>query len=403
MREDQITNLYIRHALPRRPAGLFILYRIRAEPNLDDIDYMKRAIQLAEKGRGRTSPNPMVGTVIVKNGRIIAEGYHQEYGKKHAEIMAIDSASESVDGATLYCNLEPCTNDIPNKKTPPCSERIIKEKINRVVIASVDPNPYIKGKGIQKLKGKNIRVELGLLAEESRILNQKYFTFMRQGRPFVHLKIAQSLDGRIATNKGQSRWITNESALKKVHELRSEYDAILVGINTVVQDNPSLTVRHVKGRNPYRIILDNRLVIPPSAQIVTDRFKTHTIIFTSVPEENRAARQLTEEGIRIIHMSAGSSKYLDIAEVLKNLAEMNISSVLVEGGGEIFTSFLKANLFDKITFFISPMIIGTGIQSIGELGITSLAQAHRLGQVKIEIIDHQVMVEGFRDYQAIIG
>jgi diaminohydroxyphosphoribosylaminopyrimidine deaminase/5-amino-6-(5-phosphoribosylamino)uracil reductase len=373
------------------------------ELKLDDIDYMKRVIQLAEKARGRTSPNPMVGTVIVKNGRIIAEGFHQEYGKKHAEIMAIDSASEPVGGATLYCNLEPCTNDIPNKKTPPCSERIIKEKISRVVIASVDPNPYINGKGIQKLKENNIRVELGLLAEESRILNQKYFTFMRLGRPFIHLKIAQSLDGRIATNQGQSRWITNESALKKVHELRAEYDAILVGINTVIQDNPSLTVRRVKGRNPYRIILDDRLAIPQTAQVVTDRFKTHTIIFTSVPKENRTAQQLTKEGIRIIHMDTGLSKYLNVAEVVRTLAEMNISSLLVEGGGEIFTSFLKANLFDKITFFISPMIIGTGIQSIGDLGITSLAQAYRLEQVKIEIIDHQAMVEGFRDYQTIIG
>ncbi len=363
---------------------------------------MRRVMELAERGRGKTSPNPMVGTVIVKDGKVIGEGYHQEYGKKHAEISAIDSASESVEGATLYCNLEPCTNDIPNKKTPPCSERIIKEKITRVVIASLDPNPYINGRGIKKLQENKIRVDMGIMAEESRILNQKYFTFMRTGRPFIHLKIAQSLDGRIATSMGHSKWITNETALKKVHELRAEYDALLVGTNTVIQDNPSLTVRYVRGKNPYRIILDDQLVIPEKAVVLTDELRTKTIIFTSVAPKNPRAQQLSREGIKVIHLKSGQTKYLAIDEVMFRLGEMNISSVLVEGGGETFTSFLKANLFEKITFFISPMIIGTGIQSIGQLGISSLAQAYRLEHVKIDIIDSQAMVEGYRDYQSII-
>ena len=343
----------------------------------------------------------MVGTVIVKEGRIIGEGYHKKYGGKHAEIMAIDAATESVEGATLYCNLEPCTNNIPHKKTPPCTERIIKEKIRRVVIATADPNPYVNGGGIDLLRKSGIQVDIGTLKELAVQLNEKYFIFHKYKRPFIHLKIAQSLDGRIATSQGNSKWITNENALRLVHQLRSEHDAVLVGINTIMQDDPLLTVRNVPGRNPARIILDNDLLISVDAKILSVNEKLSTIIFTSKSKSDEKARLLSDRGIRVITVS-NSDRHLNLIEILEQLFQMGISSVMVEGGGEIFTSFIKQQLFDKITFFISPMLIGAGIQSIGNLGIESLDKAYRLENVKITILDKQAVMEGYRDYSSLI-
>lgn len=366
---------------------------------MDDTTYMKRALDLAKKGCGNTSPNPMVGTVIVKEGKIIGEGYHKKYGSKHAEIMAIDTASNPVAGATLYCNLEPCTADIPDKKTPPCSERIIKEKIQRVVIANLDPNPFVNGKGVELLRNHNIQVDTGILQEECSRLNEKYFTFQRVGRPFIHLKIAQSLDGRIATAAGKSKWITNENALNIVHQMRSEYDAILVGINTILQDNPSLNVRRVTGKNPYRIVLDDHLTIPLNANICKLKNPDKTIIFTSKPDQDKKFQQLNKIGIQVVSISSNKKKYLDLNSIMAYLTEIRISSILVEGGGEIFTSFIKNRLFDKVSFFIAPMMIGAGIQSIGDLGIESLEKAFRLQHVNIKIVDQQALVEGYRDLQ----
>ena len=369
---------------------------------MDDTFYMKRALALAEKGKGETSPNPMVGTVIVKEDQIIGEGYHKKYGGKHAEIMAIETASNSVEGATLFCNLEPCTADIPDKKTPPCSQRIIQEKIRRVVIANLDPNPYVNGQGVELLRSHHIQVDTGILQEECSRLNEKYFTFHCIGRPFIHLKIAQSLDGRIATAKGKSKWITNENALKIVHRMRAEYDAILVGINTIQQDNPSLNVRRVTGKNPYRIILDDHLTIPMNANIFNLKDPDKTIIFTFKPNHDVKFKKLNKMGIQVVSISSNGKKHLDLNIVLAYLTQLKISSVLVEGGGKVFTSFIKNRLFDKISFFIAPMMIGSGIQSIGDLGIDSLEEAFRLQNVKIEIIDQQAVVEGYRDFQQFV-
>jgi len=312
---------------------------------LDDIFYMKRALALAEKGKGNTSPNPMVGTVIVKGDQVIGEGYHQKYGEKHAEIMAIDTASTAVEGATLYCNLEPCTADIPEKKTPPCSQRIIKEKIQRVVIANLDPNPYVNGKGVDLLRSHHIRVDTGILQEECSRLNEKYFTFNRLGRPFIHLKIAQSLDGRIATAKGKSKWITNENALKIIHQMRAEYDALLVGINTILQDNPYLNVRRVTGKNPYRIILDDHLTIPVNANVLNLKDPDKTIIFTFKSNHNKKFKTLNKMGVQVVSISSNGKKYLDLNLIMAYLSQLKICSILVEGGGEVFTSFIKNQLF----------------------------------------------------------
>ena len=370
---------------------------------MKDEDYMGRAIELATKGKGHTSPNPLVGTVIVKNDRIIGEGYHKKFGEKHAEIMAIDTAREPVEGSTLFCNLEPCTNNIPNKKTPPCTDRIIREKIKRVVIATSDPNPYVNGDGIRRLQENNIQVDIGPLQDQAIQLNEKYFVYHKFKRPFIHLKIAQSLDGRIATTLGKSKWITNENAKNLVFRLRSENDAVLVGIKTVLQDDPLLTVRNIKGQNPVRIILDNELIIPPASHVLSLHNGQKTLIFAAQPHERSRIKTLEDLGAEVIIVDAQESKYLNLHEVLRQLYLRGISSVLVEGGSEVFTSFIKQKLFDKITFFISPMLIGTGIQSIGNLGIESLENAYRLENVTINIIDNQAVMEGYRDYQSIIG
>jgi diaminohydroxyphosphoribosylaminopyrimidine deaminase/5-amino-6-(5-phosphoribosylamino)uracil reductase len=369
---------------------------------LNEISYMEQVLRLAKRGRGYTSPNPMVGSLIVKNGHIIGQGYHRRFGEKHAEIMAIDNATESCEGGVLYCNLEPCTADIPNKKTPPCTDRIIQEKITKVIISTIDPNPYVNGRGITILRKNNIDVKVGLLAEKAISLNEKYFHFTKTGRPFVHLKIAQSLDGRIATYTGNSKWITNNNALRKVHQLRAEYDAILIGIKTVLQDNPSLTIRKARGNNPFRIILDNEFHIPEEATVISDNYSEKTIIFTGKVPNKEKMNQFRQRGITIISMDSNPTENLDLKKILEELAKRNITSLLVEGGGEIFTSFIKKKLYNKISVFTAPLIIGSGIQSIGDLGITSLSEAHQLEKVHIKKIDHQILLEGYRDLQSVI-
>jgi len=371
--------------------------------NMDagDAFFMKRALELAKNGTGHTSPNPMVGTVIVKDGKIIGEGFHQFYGGKHAEIVAIENASEAVEGATLYCNLEPCSHSLPEKKTPPCTLRIIKEKLGRVVIANRDPNPHVNGNGIQMLRDNGILVDIGTMEKEAAALNEKYYKFIRTGVPFVHLKIAQSLDGRIATTVGNSQWITNQNALERVHKLRSEYDAVLVGINTVIKDDPALTVRMVRGRNPYRIVLDDQLNIPDTAKLISDGLQNKTLILTVQPIDHPRARELSHKGVQVVSIVPDDEGRIDLTAALKHLADLRIESILVEGGGTVFTSFIRQKLFDKISFFIAPMIIGSGIESVGNLGIQAISDAYRLQHVSIEIIDRQAVVEGYREYEAI--
>ncbi len=365
---------------------------------MDDVFYMRQAIELARKGIGFTSPNPLVGSVIVRDGRIIGQGYHGRYGDKHAEVEAIENAGVPVEGATLYCNLEPCCHTIPEKKTPPCSLRLIREKIARVVIANRDPNPHVNGSGIDMLRQNGIEVEVGVLAEEAARINEPYFTYISAHRPFIHLKIAQSLDGRIATSTGNSRWITNSSALKRVHQMRARYDAVLVGIRTVLQDDPSLTVRLAEGRDPFRVVLDENLLIPDTAKLLSDDNRKRTIIFTAVEQKNPRIAELRERGLEIITVAQDSHGFLNLAEVVSRLAEIRITSVLVEGGGQIFTSFIQQQLFDKISFFTAPIIIGAGIDSVNDLGIRDLKDSLHLEEVAIETIDHQTLVEGYRDY-----
>ncbi len=369
--------------------------------NRDEL-YMKRALQLAQEGAGYTSPNPMVGAVIVKEGRIIGEGYHPRFGDKHAEVMAIENATESVEGATLYCNLEPCCNTIVGKKTPACSLRLIQENIRRVVIATLDPNPFMQGHGVQRLRQAGIEVTIGVLAEEATRLNESYFKFIQTGEPFVHLKIAQTLDGRIATRSGDSRWITDETARRMVHQWRATHDAVLVGIGTVLKDNPRLTVRHVEGRQPWRVVLDTHLRIPLEAHLVTDEWRERTIIFHSEAADPQKQQALQQRGVRLLTVPVTDSG-LSLDAVLQQLKSLNIAAVLVEGGQRVFTRWIAERRFDKLSVFIAPRIMGEGVAAIGDLGIDSVADTIPLQCVQWQAVGSQWLVQGYRDVHHIFG
>lgn len=336
---------------------------------MSDDTFMNRALHLARKGRGWVSPNPMVGCVIVKDGRIIGEGYHRRFGEGHAEVNAIESATESLAGAIFYVTLEPCSH---YGKTPPCVDRIIETGAARVVIGTADPNPLVSGRGIEKLQEHGIEIKVGVLEEECRDLNEVFFKFMSTGAPFVTVKYAQTLDGRIATATGHSKWISSEASRQYAHELRSIHDAIMVGKGTVINDDPDLTVRLVKGRNPTRVVVDSTLQIPEDARVLRNQEKAHTIIATTsrgAPEKND---RLTRKGIEVLITDTGEDGRVDLQKLLVELGRRNISSVLVEGGSEIITSLIAARIPDRLIAIMAPKIAGSGIEAIGDLGIAKM-------------------------------
>lgn len=317
--------------------------------------YINECINLAKKGAGFVSPNPLVGCIVVKNGKIIGKGYHKKYGDAHAEVNAINDAKKKghkLNGSTLYLNLEPCSHF---GKTPPCTDLIIKEKISKVVIGIKDPNPKVNGKGINKLKKAGINVEYGFLKKECEELNKFFIKNITRKIPYITLKIAQSIDGKIALDNFKSKYITGEESLKFVHKLRSEYDAVLIGKNTALLDNPSLSVRLTKGRNPLRIVIDKNSKLPGNLKIFTDKDSDKTIIISSPDKKN-----------------------IPLINILKTLHNLNISSVLIEGGANIFSQFIEKNLFDDIYFIVAPKIIGDGISAFRDFKITTLSNTKNL-------------------------
>jgi len=352
--------------------------------------YMRLALKLAQKGRGFVSPNPLVGALIVKDGQIIGRGYHQRYGDHHAEVNAFQDAGKNVAGATLYVTLEPCCH---KGKTPPCVDSILEHKIKRVIIGAVDSNPLVSCQGINYLQSKGIEVITGILEQECRKLNEVFFHYMETGLPFVTLKYAQTLDGRIATATGQSKWISSPAAIKFAHRLRAEHDAILVGSGTVLQDNPELTVRHVRGRNPLRVIVDSKLEIPLQAKILAVTAQAQTLIATTKKADDHQFKQFQDRGAEIITVAADKNGNVDLKKLLKILAAKNISSVLVEGGAKIITSILRNNLSNRLITIISPKILGEGISAVGDLHITSLASAKKLFIKKIKKIGSDIMID----------
>jgi diaminohydroxyphosphoribosylaminopyrimidine deaminase/5-amino-6-(5-phosphoribosylamino)uracil reductase len=342
---------------------------------LTDESYIKLALEIAKKGMGSVSPNPMVGCIVVKDSRIIGAGYHQRYGHSHAEVNAINNSSENVEGATLYINLEPCSHV---GKTRPCVDKIIEKKIKKVIIGTLDMNPLVSGKGVQKLIDNGIEVKVGVLANECVDLNRFFFKYITKKIPYITLKSAQTLDGKIADIHHHSKWISSGAARSYVHYLRSKYDAVLIGAGTVERDNPRLTVRLTEGRNPKRIVLDPMLCLSTSHKIFHSEKNVFVLALKESIKKVRKKNLLEKLGVKIIFVDKNAEKGINLELALKELAKNNIASILVEGGSKTFTSFIKENMFDEIRIFISPKLIGKGLPVIGELGINDIRKAIKL-------------------------
>ena len=292
---------------------------------------------------------------------MIGKGYHKKYGAAHAEVNAIKNATENVDGSTLYCNLEPCCHT--NKQTPPCVPLIIQKKIKRVVISNPDPNKEVNGKGVKQLRDAGIEVVTGILEDEGKDLNKFYFKYAQEKLPFITLKIAQSIDGKISKAKNKQTWLTGKESIKFVHKLRSEYDAVLVGAGTIRADNPLLNVRDIKGRNPVRVIIDGKLRIPLQSQILNPTDPENTWLFSSIWVDEKKVKRITDRRINVFSIGSSRQYFLNLKKILKVLAEHKITSLLVEGGANIFTQFLEQDLFDEIIILQAPKILGSGINT----------------------------------------
>jgi diaminohydroxyphosphoribosylaminopyrimidine deaminase/5-amino-6-(5-phosphoribosylamino)uracil reductase len=351
--------------------------------NTLDAQYMRQALGLARRGLGWVSPNPMVGAVIVKGGRVIARGYHRRYGGDHAEVDALKHAKEEVAGATLYVTLEPCRHW---GKTPPCTDAIIKAGIGRVVVGMLDPFPEMRGKSIALLKEKGIDCAVGVLEEDCRAVNEVYLKWVTAGLPYVTVKWAQTLDGKIAG--GGSRWISSPESLKLAHKLRATHDAILVGVNTVVKDDPRLTTRLVKGRSPVRVILDSRLRVPLDSKVLAEQDKAKTLMASTPAAPQKKLAALKKLGVEVLTVPPDSAGRVDIKALLKTLARRQISSVLVEGGAQTITSFLRQGLYDKAIAIIAPKIMGAG------LAITDVRRSLKLKVNKVYRSGEDIVVVG---------
>lgn len=356
-----------------------------------DTKFMKRALNLAKKANWQTSPNPMVGAVIVKDGKIISEGYHKKAGLPHAEAEAIMHAKESLKNSTLYVNLEPCCHK--DKKTPPCTEAIINSGISRVVIAMKDPNPKVSGKGIEILQSHGIEVNEGILEEEAKKLNEFYIKYITTKKPFVILKIAMTLDGKIATPEGDSKWITSDKSRKFVHVLRSRVDALLSAYGTVLKDNPKFTSRIKKGRDPIRVIIDPELKIPLSYYVYNPPPKTISIVNKNKLSNDKITRIL-ERGVELLNFS---SEKVDLKWLMEELGRREITSLLIEGGASLNSYALWSGIVDKIMVFVAPKIIG-GINSypcVGGSIYKSLPEAFKINKIRVRRIQEDLLIEGY--------
>lgn len=357
---------------------------------------MRQALSLAEKARGFTSPNPMVGALLVKGSKIIARDFHKKPGAPHAEALVIDKAGKHARGSVLYVNLEPCCHT--DKKTPPCTKAIIKSGIKKVVVSMRDPNPRVSGKGIKELRDAGIHVTEGILERDAQCLNEAYIKYITTKMPLVILKIAMSLDGKIAAPDGESKWITGEKAREHVRRLRSSVDAVLTGIGTVRADNPKLTARIKNRKDPVRIIIDPNLEISPDAEVV--KIPPHTIIVTqrfnaSANSEREGRKNLLKgKGIEFIEYEGEKA---DLKWLMQKLGEKEISSVLIEAGSSLNSSALEHGIVDKVMFYIAPKIIGgkESYPAVGGKSFKRLSDAYRLNDIKIKRISEDILIEGY--------
>lgn len=363
--------------------------------DLRDISYLEMAYGLAEKARGRASPNPLVGAVIVREDSIVGYGFHEAAGKPHAEIIALQQAGSLSRNATAYITLEPCVHW---GRTPPCVDSLLQAQLKRVVVSSLDPNPLIFKKGIQKMKEAGIDVSVGLLEEKNRHLNEAYLKYITQKKPFVALKASLSLDGKMATKRLDSKWISSPKTREYVHLLRGEYDALLVGIQTLLHDDPRLTIRHPhwKGKKISRIILDSRLRFPLRARILSTLPQGKILVFTLKGASPRKKEVLQKKGVEVISLP-GSASRIDLKEVLLWLGKREIISLLIEGGSQVLTSIIEERLADKVFLTFSPKLIG-GKSSPSFLegeGVKFVRDSLSLKKMNYFQIDEDVIVEGY--------
>jgi diaminohydroxyphosphoribosylaminopyrimidine deaminase/5-amino-6-(5-phosphoribosylamino)uracil reductase len=360
---------------------------------------MSLALRLAEKGRGTASPNPTVGAVLVKHGTIVGWGFHRRPGLPHAEILALRRAGKRARGATLYVTLEPCCHF--KKRTPPCVPEVIRSGVRRVVIAMRDPNPAVRGRGANELRRSGLSVTLGVARREAEEMNRAYCHWVKTKRPYVMLKAGMTLDGQIATASGESRWITGEQSRREVHRLRGQTDAVLIGVGTVLADDPSLTARigarlnRLAPRQPLRVVVDSRLKIPAEARILSGQKRARTLVATTnaAPASRRA--WLARQGVEIVIVPASRGR-VALPALLDELGRRHITSLLVEGGGKINAAMLRAKLVHHVRFYMAPVLLG-GDNARGVIGgnsPTSLAQAVSLRHVKVRSVGRDIVVEG---------
>jgi len=342
-----------------------------------DEDYLRRVLTLAKKGAGMVSPNPLVGAVVVKDGRVVGEGFHRKAGEFHAEVSAIQKAGSRSEGATLYLNLEPCVHF---GRTPPCADFIISKGIKRVVCSMEDPNPLVSGNGFSKLRQAGIEVDVGKLEKEASRLNEIYLRYVTTGLPFVILKWAQTLDGRIATRTGESKWISSESSRRYVHRLRSHMDAVLVGVETVLRDDPRLSPYLIKGRPPVKIVMDSKLRIPLHARVFQG---ARLILATTTSASKGRIEDAKAQGAGVWLLPSTKDGLVDMIELMKEAGRRQITSILIEGGSRVAASALKAGIVNKLMIFIAPKLLGDGTPAVSDLGIKQIMQAPVLKEISI--------------------
>lgn len=363
-----------------------------------DRQHLERTFELARRGAGSVAPNPMVGAVITRDGRFLAEGYHQSYGGLHAEAEALEQVGGRAPGATLFCNLEPCSYTAPDKHQPACTGRIIDAGVRRVVIAQLDPNPRVRGRGVAQLQQAGIEVVIadGDLAEQAWELNESFNTWMALGRPWVQLKAAISLDGRMATADGDSTWITDQAARSRAHAMRARVDAVVVGRGTLEADDPLLTTRLVEGPDARPVVVDTRLRIDNDAQLLRTRARELILcVAHGVLRDSGAARaaELRARGVTILPVKPSPSGVgLDPLDLLQQLGGHGLRSLLVEGGGALITSLVAAGAYDRISLFVAPVLIGAGVPLLGDVGVRRIAEAQRPAAPRWEQIGTQQLL-----------
>ncbi len=364
--------------------------------DLKEKDFMRVALKLARRGAGRVSPNPMVGAVIVKNGKIKGEGYHRFFGGAHAEINALEQAGKAAKGADIYITLEPCSHF---GKTPPCVDALIKNGIRRVFVGMVDPNPAVSGRGLKKLKKAGIEVKTGILEQDCRKINESFIKYITQKEPYLILKSAVSLDGKIASYTGDSKWITCEKSRTLVHRMRFESDAVMAGVGTVIADDPLLNVRMYKKakKEPYRVIVDSGLKIPLKSNVLKPGFAEKTIIAVLKEKSgSKKAEKIKDIGAQVIPVS-GKNGRIDLRKLLKILAKQEIASILLEGGSEVNAAALEAGIVDKVMLFYAPKLVGgkNSFSMIGGQGKKHILDSVNIDKIELKRVGSDFVVEGY--------